>query len=184
MSFWGMISGSDEKEDDERKARKAAAAAAAAAEEKARQAREQALVIALIKQQQATQQAKQQAEQKAAQQAAQAAKEQQDKTFQSQDQAQQLRQQGEDQAKKILATGYPQQTQMQQNVASPSNFGFSQSQNKATSSQSFTSPQIARQAPQQTMETAPLVNQKSGGTQRPLNRYNSPQISGLAFGGS
>lgn len=179
MSFWSLLTGSDESNDESNK-RKAADAAAAAAKEKARQAREQALVIALIKQQQA----KQQAEQKAAQQAAQAAKEQQDKIFQSQSQNYQVQRQGENKAIAMLGSAYPQQTGMQQNIPSPSNMSFPQSPNKSTSSQGFTSTQIGGQAPQQTMETAPLVNQKSGGTQRPLNRYFSPQISGLAFGGS
>ena len=74
----------------------------------------------------------------------------------------------------MLGSASPQQTGMQQNIAPTSDM----------SSSGFTSSQIGGQAPQQTMETAPLVNQKSGGTQRPLNRYFSPQISGLAFGGS
>jgi hypothetical protein len=84
----------------------------------------------------------------------------------------------------MLYSSSPQQTGMQQNIVSPSNVGFSQSSNKSMSPQGFTSVQGGIQAPQQTMETAPLVNQKSGGTQRPLNTYNSPKISGLAFGGS
>ena len=186
MGFWGLLTGSDDNKDDKRREREAAAKDAAIAEEKARKAREQALVIALIKQQEAAKEAAKKAENERI---AKSVKEQQDKARNFQVQSQnkafsQLQSQGEEQAKGMLSSSYPQQTQMQQNVASPSNVSFSQSLNKTTSAQGFTSPQIGGQIPQQTMETAPLVNQKSGGTQRPLNTYNSPKISGLAFGGS
>jgi hypothetical protein len=82
--------------------------------------------------------------------------------------------QGQNKTTAMLGSAYPQQTGMQQNIPPTSDMSFS----------GFTSSKIGGQSPQQTMETAPLVNQKSGGTQRPLNRYFSPQISGLAFGGS
>jgi membrane protein involved in colicin uptake len=154
----------------EAKAKKNREDAAAAAEEKARKSREQALAIALIiKEQEA-------ANRKAVQEAAnnKAVQEAANNKAVQEAANNKVQIQGQNKTTAMLGSASPQQTGMQQNIP-PTSY---------MSSSGFTSSQIGGQSPQQTMETAPLVNQKSGGTQRPLNRYFSPQISGLAFGGS